>query len=782
MNPASPFSPLSGPATGSFNGHHRESNFLAIICLENVASRTLLLGLTLSLFAYPGFGDVAGPATTNQHYIVNRAPLKQTAFVHLPPGAVKARGWLNDQLRVQADGLTSYLWSAFDCASGDANPPYHQEGIVALALVLGDNPRLSALAKGYVDRRLTLETKPALTFGNASIMRFLIEYQEATGDPRIVPWMLQWYRRAGIAIPNDGGWEYQGCHEHLVALYWLYNRTGDAALLDQARKIVVRQNPPPEQWLRKGLYFTALPGNAVPGIDDIALGFLQFPDVKTTTHGVVTAWRIKYPALFYQQQPDERYRQATLEGAGRLDQWFGQIAGRFAAHENFPPPQTGHNPSHGTELCNSVEYAYSMEHIFEVLGDPAAGDRIEALAYNTWPGQMSADMWCHQYDIQTNQVVVSVADRGWDNSPWASIYGLEANWTCCLANKHQGWPRLVKSLWMATHDNGLLAAIYGPCEVTAKVGPAGQRVTITEETEYPFDGKIRMAVQADQPVEFPLHVRIPAWAEGAVVRVGGQQQAARPGTIFVLNRRWQPGDVAEIDLPMHLRVEQRFNKAVAIQRGPLYFALRMGHDYREFPWDNPQVGPGKLAAKPVREKSGFPVFDWEIYPSTPWNYALVVDRDHPESSLSVARHPIGKIPFAGKSEPVIVKIPDNDPARIERAAFKAEVSQILPHPAEANLKHNDKPWPLAAGVTRQWVGFERKVSQQEEPIVLKAKARRVPQWKTQQGKNPASGRMVDAMAEPPPASPVMADGPEVDVELVPFGCTRLRISEFPVMK
>ena len=109
------------------------------------------------------------------------------------------------------------------------------------------------------------------------------------------------------------------------------------------------------------------------------------------------------------------------------------------------------------------------------------------------------------------------------------------------------------------------------------------------------------------------------------------------------------------------------------------------------------------------------------------------------------------------------------------------MSHVLPHPAEANLKHNGKSWQLAAGVTQQWVGFERTVSQQEEPIVLKAKARRVPQWKMQRGKNPASGRMVAAMAEPPPDSPVTTEGPEVDVELVPFGCTRLRVAEFPTV-
>ncbi len=187
---------------------------------------------------------------------------------------------------------------------------------------------------------------------------------------------------------------------------------------------------------------------------------------------------------------------------------------------------------------------------------------------------------------------------------------------------------------------------------------------------------------------------------------------------------------------MRVRIEERFNKAVAVQRGPLYFALRVGQDYRECPWDNPGQGPQRLSAKPVRERSGFPVFDWEIYPSTPWNYALVIDRRSPEPSVTVARHPLGKIPFAGKGEPVIVKVPDRDGPGIQRAAFKAEVSQVLPHPAEGNLKHGGRSWPLAAEGPKQWVGFQRAVWQQDEPITLRAKARLLPEWKMVLGKNP----------------------------------------------
>ena len=57
------------------------------------------------------------------------------------------------------------------------------------------------------------------------------------------------------------------------------------------------------------------------------------------------------------------------------------------------------------------------------------------------------------------------------------------------------------------------------------------------------------------------------------------------------------------------------------------------------------------------------------------------------------------------------------------------------------------------------------------PIVLRARVRRVPGWT-------AEGRMVG----PVPASPVKGEGPDEEVELIPMGCARLRISVFPVVK
>ena len=105
-----------------------------------------------------GFGPARAAETPsqsgNKHYVANRPPLKQTAFVHLPLGAVKPRGWLKDQLQNQAEGLSGYAFSAFTTSADNGNAPYYHEGMVALAYTLRDE-RILKLAQA--DRRASTE-------------------------------------------------------------------------------------------------------------------------------------------------------------------------------------------------------------------------------------------------------------------------------------------------------------------------------------------------------------------------------------------------------------------------------------------------------------------------------------------------------------------------------------------------------------------------------------------------------------------------------------------------
>ena len=104
-------------------------------------------------------------------------------------------------------------------------------------------------------------------------------------------------------------------------------------------------------------------------------------------------------------------------------------------------------------------------------------------------------------------------------------------------------------------------------------------------------------------------LRIPAWAGGATVDVNGEVLSAPDAaTFYRIERSWADGDIVTLDLPMNIRVERGHKDLVSIFRGPLLFGLRMGEQWQQIAGDVPHA-------------------DWEVYPTTPWNYGLLLDED-----------------------------------------------------------------------------------------------------------------------------------------------------------
>jgi DUF1680 family protein len=168
---------------------------------------------------------------------------------------------------------------------------------------------------------------------------------------------------------------------------------------------------------------------------------------------------------------------------------------------------------------------------------------------------------------------------------------------------HQGWPKFVSHLWMKAGDGGLMAFSYAPCEIKTT------NVQVKVRTDYPFNEKIDITVSAAKAARLPLHLRIPEWAAGATVSVAGEKaKPVRPGTFHRISRMWSGDTQVTLTLPMKVRTERRFNNSVAIKRGPLLFALQMGQDWRK-----------------LRDKK--PTADWEVHPTTPWNYAVALNAD-----------------------------------------------------------------------------------------------------------------------------------------------------------
>jgi hypothetical protein len=281
------------------------------------------------------------------------------------------------------------------------------------------------------------------------------------------------------------------------------------------------------------------------------------------------------------------------------------------------------------------------------------GDRLEMLAFNALPATFKKDMTAHQYDQQCNQVICTAKGEHVyvSNEADSNLYGLEPNFGCCTANMHQGWPKFASHLWMRSSDDGLAAIAYAPCVIDTAVAGQNVRIEVTADSSYPFgdvrESRIVIKVQPGAKSRFPLHLRIPAWGEGANCGVWDDATTferiddLKPGSFLTLNREWGANPPTEVVLtvPMPVRLRNGYNGAVSIQRGPIIFALNIEPEWKLF-----------------KDRAGLPFDDWEVLPKSPWNYALELDREHPERSITFEPCKPGGPFFTAAGAPLKAKV------------------------------------------------------------------------------------------------------------------------------
>jgi hypothetical protein len=220
-------------------------------------------------------------------------------------------------------------------------------------------------------------------------------------------------------------------------------------------------------------------------------------------------------------------------------------------------------------------------------------------------------------------------------------------------------------------------------------------VTVTENTNYPFDETIVFTINCPDGIKFPLHLRIPEWCSKAEVRLNNEKLLTPAGkTICIIDREWYDGDQIKLILPMEISFSRWVENSVTLERGPLVYSLRIFEEWSTRN-DGDRFGPYE-----------------EVRPLDPWNYGLM------ESAIE-------------------------DPV----AGFRVIKNQ-------SDILH---PWSV-----------------KNTPVEIRTFGKIIPEWTLY---NEMPGPLPHSL----PSGYLQNSLPE-EITLIPYGCTKLRITEFPVVK
>jgi len=182
----------------------------------------------------------------------------------------------------------------------------------------------------------------------------------------------------------------------------------------------------------------------------------------------------------------------------------------------------------------------------------------------------------------------------------------------------------------------------------------GEKVTITEETDYPFRDRISFRFKMDRPVAFDFECRIPQWCSNATVQLNGTTLRAeqKPGTFVSIRREFHDGDVANLGLPMPVRIEDWVNKrSVCVTRGPLVFSLQIAEERVEHTNDPPDI----VRFMGGHAIQGFP--EVEFLPRSDWRCGFKQALKSDPGKIEVVETAMPDNPFLEDRTPVRLKLP-----------------------------------------------------------------------------------------------------------------------------
>jgi hypothetical protein len=563
-------------------------------------------------------------------------------FEPFPLGSIKPLGWLKQQMELMAQGLPGRMhefyrlvkdapWMGGNAEYSPLNEAYtyYFDGIVPLAYGI-DDERLKdhvlrsadwLISHQHDDGWLGPETNPLRRNFWGRYPLFLGFMQLAEAEPRLTSTivgtmhsfidlmhqMLTAGHQGYVWKPGDlfdEQWGRSRAADMIIALQWLYEKypLGNEEKLHECMAYMYEMAYDWSYWFSEDNFLK----------DDLDL----FPEDVTNSlfpyvHVVNAAQGLKSPAVMRRITHDEELVNATRNGVNWTFTYHGNSFGAIIGDER----ESGLSPVRGTELCSVVEAMYSLNYLYQALGDREFADRSELAAFNALPTMVLPFWWAHQYVSQSNQPVSQQLERTpfWNVGPWGQTFGLEPNYPCCAVRFSTGLPKWVSAMFVKDGEDGIAHALLGPSELRTTLGKRND-VHIRCTGNYPFGGLLEYHIKARHAFRFSI--RVPSWALNGTSGIeinGGKTQHLQPHNSTGMHEIIVPAGRTKIEIwfGAEVRVESRANDTIAVHHGALSYSLAIDGAYY---YDRPGRYPNDEAPEEAR--------DWTVLPEQVWNVAI----------------------------------------------------------------------------------------------------------------------------------------------------------------
>lgn len=584
-------------------------------------------------------------------------------FGLLRPGSIKPDGWLLDFALINADawllnrannrehGIYDPLWNRLDDNDvlrgtwGAFEVAYFSDALIRNASILpGSN--------------LAREVDPWIEQALAA--------QEPDGYLGVYKPPFRWSEE--VADMGEDGYEIFSIGHVIEALLYHYERTGDSRCLNACKRsanaVLIAWNRlarKPEASifgyhspyvLRALVKMYAVTGDrryrktAKELLDRFGRvkAYLKYSDdrLKTETsarprrtrdsikweHNVMEAMQVGLPIILYEYTGDQDSLRASLEAWENMQDHLS-VDGSPVGNEAI----IWNGPRDGCEHCGVVQWIITGNELARITGEVKYADAVERAFYNGYPAARSIDGMMVAYIHSANQLVASdwssphVGSR--DGRESKEYFSMSHKPLCCNLNSPRGIPYFVGSMAMAA-DEGLAVLYYGPCRIETDTQQGG-KVGLRMDTDYPFEDEVRISVEPERPAAFSLKLRIPGWCTSADLKVNGEalSEPVEPGEYAVIQREWNHGDEIRLKFNVPVRLIEYPEThsrvgGVAVQRGPLTYALPVSEDWQ--PYD-------AVSIRDLKDK----IMSYRILPDpdAEWNYALVINGERIEDSFTL---------------------------------------------------------------------------------------------------------------------------------------------------